>query len=399
MVGQEGDGPMIPPAALQSILFLTAVFFVNFLSRIVLSPLLPVVERDLGISHGEAGSLFLLISLGYGSALFFGGLLSSRLTHRRVVLIASAALGFSLLLVSRAGSLPLLRSGFVFMGFFAGIYLPSGMATITTLVCQRNMGKAIAIHEMAPSLAYIIAPGFAGTLLCICTWREILSYLGISAILAGLLYAAFGRGGDFRGEFPGIRNLGRLFRQRDYWIMVALFGLGIGTSMGTYAMLPLYLVNERGLGADEANRLIALSRAGSLAFAFIAGWVTDRLGPWKTIGGVMVLSGTLTSLLGLVPSGLVGFMVFLQPLVNVCFFTAGFAALTRIGPSRARNITVSMTVLAGYIIGAGAIPAGIGYAGDAGSFGTAIAGFGLLVAGSPLLLRYLRLSPLQDETS
>jgi len=47
------------------LLLLTSIFFVNFLARILLAPLMPAVESDLGLSHAEAGSFFLLVSLGY----------------------------------------------------------------------------------------------------------------------------------------------------------------------------------------------------------------------------------------------------------------------------------------------------------------------------------------------
>ena len=50
---------------LRPLLLLTSIFFVNFLSRIILAPMMPRVESDLGISHAEGGSFFLLISTGY----------------------------------------------------------------------------------------------------------------------------------------------------------------------------------------------------------------------------------------------------------------------------------------------------------------------------------------------
>src|SRR5215475_2649894 len=51
------------------VVFLTVLFLINFMARIILSPLLPTIEKELGISHGEAGSFFFLISTGYVIAL------------------------------------------------------------------------------------------------------------------------------------------------------------------------------------------------------------------------------------------------------------------------------------------------------------------------------------------
>ena len=58
------------------LLILTSIFFVNFISRIIPAPLMPKIETDLNISHAQAGSFFLLISIGYfvtliGSGFFF----------------------------------------------------------------------------------------------------------------------------------------------------------------------------------------------------------------------------------------------------------------------------------------------------------------------------------------
>jgi len=59
------------------ILFLTTIFFLNFIGRIVFAPLMPSIENDLGLDHTEAGSIFLLISLGYFISLLGSGFVSS----------------------------------------------------------------------------------------------------------------------------------------------------------------------------------------------------------------------------------------------------------------------------------------------------------------------------------
>jgi hypothetical protein len=41
-----------------SLILLVGIFYLNFISRIALAPFLPIVEIDLGLGHGEAGSLF-----------------------------------------------------------------------------------------------------------------------------------------------------------------------------------------------------------------------------------------------------------------------------------------------------------------------------------------------------
>lgn len=59
----------ILPFPLLPIAFLTGIFYLNFVSRVILGPFLPVIERELGLGHGGAGSIFLFIQLGYASGL------------------------------------------------------------------------------------------------------------------------------------------------------------------------------------------------------------------------------------------------------------------------------------------------------------------------------------------
>jgi NNP family nitrate/nitrite transporter-like MFS transporter len=155
-------------------------------------------------------------------------------------------------------------------------------------------------------------------------------------------------------------------------------------------MLPLYLVTERGIDRNWANTLIALSRISGLGMAFVAGWVTDRLGALRTLGSVFLITGITTVLLGILPDSLIVLMVFLQPIVAVCFFPPGFAALSSIGPPRNRNLAISFTIPVAFVLGGGAIPTGIGMMGDAGSFALGISLVGGLILTGVILSRYLR---------
>jgi hypothetical protein len=74
----------------------------------------------------------------------------------------------------------------------------------------------------------------------------------------------------------------------------------------------------------------------------------------------------------------------------VCFFPAGFSALSLVGPSSARNVAVSLAVPVAFLIGGGAVPAGLGMMGEHGSFALGIMLFGVLLLGGVVLLRYLR---------
>jgi NNP family nitrate/nitrite transporter-like MFS transporter len=374
------------------ILYLVLIFLLNFTARIVIAPLMPAIEEDLGLTHSQSGSLFLLITAGYVLTLIGSGFVSARLNHRRTIVLSASTLGLALLFVARSQSLWGLRLGLLGLGMAAGLYLPSGIAMLTTLVSSRHWGKAMAIHELAPNLGFLFAPILAETFLGFISWRGGFILLGLTSFLFALIFLRFGQGGEFSGQRPNLRASQSFLHLPSFWIMAALFGLGIGANLGLFSMLPLYLTVEKGIDRSWANSLIALSRVASIGTVFLAGWLTDRIGPRITMTYVLFLNGILIVLLSALPGFWLIIPFFLQPMLAVCFFPAGFAALSSITTPELRGIVVSFIVPFGFLFGAGLVPLGIGMSGDAGSFALGIAVVGMLILSGSLLSRYLRFS-------
>ncbi|MCK5553092.1 MAG: MFS transporter [Deltaproteobacteria bacterium] len=372
------------------LLYLSGMYFLNFIARIILGPLLPVIEGDLNIGHGEAGALFFYMSLGLLVGFTGSGFVASRLTHRWTIILSSLALGGSLLVVSVSHGLLWIRWGLIVLGLSAGLYLPSAIATITDVVSSRHWGKAIAIHELAPILAFITTPLLAEVFMIWFSWRAVAAAIGLATVVAGGVFTSFTKGGAFLGEPPGPKNLRLLLTNPSFWIMVAFFSMGTAASMGVYSMMPLYLVAQEGLERGLANTLVAFSRVAGLGVIFLAGWATDRLGPRRALGTVFLACGMATMLLGLLHGGWLLPPLFLQPVLASCFFPAGVAALSKIGPPQARNVAVSLTMAISYVAAAGGIPVGIGILGDHGLFPLGFISVGILLVGCIILLKYLK---------
>lgn len=389
---EQNEDEVVNPfrSHMPSLLYLSAIHFLNVLSRIVLAPLMSTIERDLSIGHGEAGSLFLFISLGYSAGLLGSGFVSSRLNHRRTITFSTIAVGVSLLIVSLSHTLWGIQSGLILLGLSAGFYFPSGIATLTAIVSPRDWGKAMGVHQVAPNLGFVAAPLLAEGLMIWFSWRGVMALLGGTTVVAGLAFTRFGRGGAFSGEAPSIEILRVLLKQPSFWVMMVLFSIGLGAYLGVYTMLPLYLVAEQGLERGWANTLVALSRIAGLGAVFLAGWATDRLALKRALGGVFLATGMATVLLGMVHGGWIIPVLFLQPVLATCFLPAGLTALSRIGPPQVTNVAVSLTITVAFVLGAGAIPAGIGVMGEEGFFSLGIVLVGVLLLGSIIPLQRLK---------
>jgi NNP family nitrate/nitrite transporter-like MFS transporter len=372
------------------LLFLVGIFFLNFLARIILSPLMPAVERDMKIGHDEAGSLFFLISLGYCFMLLFSSFVSSLLNHRRTIILSSLAVGGALLIVAASPHLWGIRIGLILTGMAAGLYLPSGIATVMELASPRDWGKAIAIHELAPNLGFVAAPFIAEVFLKWDSWRGVFEFLAIVAFIVGLLFFRFGKGGRSSGQALNLRTLRIFLKDSSFWIIVAFFTLGIGAQFGVYSMLPLFLVYERGMDASWANTLLGLSRMIALAMTLLSGWITDRFGPKQALKGVLLGTGLATLMLGILHGGWVPLIVILQPMLCTCFFVPGFAALSRVTSPGVNNVAISLMTPMASFLGAGVLPAGLGLMGKLGSFSTGFILLGGLILGSALVVNLLK---------
>lgn len=362
------------------ILILTSIFFLNFTARITPAPLAPRIESDLNLSHAETGTLFLFISMGYFITLVGSGFISSRLNHKRTIVASNTALGVALIGTAFCSGPWTMRLGLFSVGMAAGLYLPSAIATLTSLVPSQHWGKAIAIHELAPNLSFIAAPLISEAVLVWFSWREVFLVLGVIPLIMSPVFVRYSRGGDFKGEAPGFSALGQLFGNLSFWLMVILFSLGVISTLGLYTMLPLFLVSEHDIDRNAANTLIAFSRVPSVLMAFIAGWATDRMGPRRTLQIVLLIAGLMTLFLGMASSSIIRVLVFTQPLIAVCFFPAGFAAMSLIVPSNLRNIAVSLIVPLAFVAGGGLAPIFIGFIGDEHSFALGIMICGGLIA-------------------
>lgn len=368
---------------------MAVIFLLNFTGRVILAPLLPTVEEDLGISHAQAGMFFLFISAGYLTAMTGAGYVSSRLTHRGTIILSFALLGLATMAVAGTPGLNSMRLGLFTMGLGAGLYLPSAIATITSLVSRPHWGKAISIHELAPNVSFMAVPLLGEMLLRSLSWRSILFFFGTVTFVASGFYALLGRGGRFAGEPPALTVVWRFLKDPMLWIVLVMFIMGVAVTLGVFTMLPLYLVSTRGLDEGWANTLVGLSRAACPLLALVAGWAADRFGVRRTLTVTLILSGVTVALVGLVPDPWIAPAVVIQPSVAVGFFPAGFTALSTLGDAQTRGTAVSLVVPMAFVIGGGGIPWFLGLCGDLGAFDLGFVWVGVItLAGAGAALLY-----------
>jgi MFS transporter, NNP family, nitrate/nitrite transporter len=359
-------------AVVGSVVFLTLLFFLSFVTRFIFSPLFPSIAEELQTDSGQLGTLFLLGAVGMLIGSFLAGFISSRINHRGAILLAVFGAAAVLVGAYFANSIWILRACLVVLGFFAGIHTPSSVATITAMVRTQDWGKALSVQQLGPPLSLVIGPLLAVALLRWFSWQETLLWLAALTVLLGIIFFAFRGVGSFPGDAPSPSMLGPVLRIRSFWAMIFLFALGMGVQVGIYSILPLYLTQERSMSGSGANTLLGLANIAPLAMVFVSGRTTDRIGERKAMTLFLMLAGVFTVLSGTLSGTPMVVAVFLMAACAVGFFPPAFSALSRIVQPSYRSLSSGYAPPIAFLLGGGLLPTGLGYLGQ-----TVGSGFGL----------------------
>ena len=365
-----------------TVVVVTLLFFFTFVSRYIFSPLMPTIGKDIPITSGQVGALFLLGAVGVLIGSSLAGLISARLNHRGAMLLSVFGMAAVLVGAYFAGSVWALRVVFIALGILAGFQLPSSVATITAVVKPDDWGRALSVQQMGPPLSLVVGPLLAAGLLTVFTWNTTLLWVaGIGVVLGLLFLFAFGGIGAFPGEPPRPTMVRPVFSTGSFWVMIFLFALGMGAQVGVYTMLPLYLTTERGMTTSQANTILGLSNIAPLGMVFVSGWVTTKIGLRPTMTLFLSLTGLMVVLVGLLSGAALVVSIFLMAALAVGFFAPGFASLSRIVQPNYRSLAAGFAPPIAFLLGGGLLPTALGYFGQAASFS-----LGLMIIGAIILV-------------
>ena len=373
----KNSAPFAP--ALPALILLTTVFFANFLARTLFGPLLLPISAHLDRSLAASASLFVCLSGGYSLSVLLAGFVSSRLGHKGTIVASVACIGLGLLGLSWCDTFAGFSVWIFLMGAGAGLYMPSGVVTITEVTPTAHWGQAFAVHELAPNLAFISSPFVAEIFMGTAGYPALFRLLGVACLLLATVYALRGPRTARPGVPPVLGNIKAIVSLPAFWIMVLLFVLAVAVEVGVYNLVPAFLVKEKGVDRETANILLGCSRLASLVFLPATGWVIRRIGYRRTLALCLVGTGVATLLAGYGPLWWTVAMLTLQPVFVVCFFPVGFAVLSLVCPASTSDLSVSLTVMCTSVIGAGFMPALLAWSGEAVSFALSFAVFGALM--------------------
>jgi MFS transporter, NNP family, nitrate/nitrite transporter len=372
------------------ILIFWGLWFVNFSTRTVFAPLLPLIEDRLSLSHGQAGGLYTSLGFGYGISLFFAGRFASVWGHKKTVVSGFVGIAAAVLLFQWAETYIALHGLCFLTGIALGTYIPSILPIITETYDRKHWGKAIGVHDSAASFSLFTTPVLVAFGLSFFSWKSLLLFLGAAALLLPFLFWKIaGEPTPLPSQKRG--NYADLFRTRTVWILGFLWIVSSAACAGIFNILPLYLVKERGMDFEYANTLLGISRCGGILATILFGVLCDRYGYRK----ILVISILATGL-GTLPIPFVRpvpwliILLTFQAMISLGFFPLAFAALSNLTSPSERSMMVGIILALSVFFGNGVTPFLLGTIADHYDFRTGILGVGIVTTFSCLLVGLLK---------
>ena len=127
-----------------------------------LTPLLPLYQRDFGISTGTATLLFVTYTVTVCPTMLIAGNLSDRLGRKRLLMPALITMTLASLVFALAESVPMLFAGRVLQGLAIGGFLGVGAAFVVDHAKVESRALAAALAGVFFRVGFGLGPGLAG---------------------------------------------------------------------------------------------------------------------------------------------------------------------------------------------------------------------------------------------
>ena len=388
-----------------AILFaLTAINFVNYLDRYVLSAVLEEVRLELELTDGHAGLLGTMFMVVYTIAAPFSGYVGDRWRRNRMVAVAVALWSVATMSTGLAqdyGTLLALRA---LVGIGEAGYATVAPAMIADLFAPSERGRKLAWFYLAiplgSALGYLVG-GWVGEHH---GWRAAFFVAGAPGVVLALVAfflpdpprGAMDEASDGAQRFDLRAGLRRVFASPAWRINT------VGMTLMTFAMgglafwMPTFLVRTHDLGLAEANTWFGgVTVVAGLGGTLVGGYLGDRAyardsGGYFTVSGWGLLAGAPFALvlpLMPTPTAIFACVFFAQLLL---FLNTGplNAALVACVPPRLRATAVAVNVFFIHAFGDAISPFLMGGLSELRDLSTAIGATALPIAAGGFVLLF-----------
>ncbi|MFC4540931.1 MFS transporter [Halosolutus amylolyticus] len=283
----------------------TLAFFATMAGRLAISPVVPLITDEFGVSEAAIGAALTGMWMAYFASQFPSGVLADRFGERPVILVAVGGTAVASLFLAVAPLFALFVVGTILLGGVAGLHY----SVATTLLTRTydDLGTAIGVHNSGGPAAGLIAPPIAAWIGVRYGWQPAVAIGAAIAVPVAVLFAWRIRPTEPRRPDQPMRDrfeLGpvvALLSRPEIAFPVVLATLGAFVWQATSSFLPTFLVADRGQSPELASVVFAAYFVVQAITQVGVGAASDRYGRDVTTAGCMILAAAGFVLLVAVP--------------------------------------------------------------------------------------------------
>jgi MFS transporter, FSR family, fosmidomycin resistance protein len=160
---------------------------VSHFYHFVLPPLFPYLMREFGLTFTEVGSTMMVFFVVSGVGQALAGFVVDRFGALKVLCGGMLLLGASSLVLSVAGSYPMLLAAAAVAGLGNCVFHPADFTLLNRRISGSRLGHAFSVHGLSGSLGWAAAPVLVLAIAETSGWRM----AAVGASLVGFLALAF----------------------------------------------------------------------------------------------------------------------------------------------------------------------------------------------------------------
>jgi len=275
--------------------------------RLTVSPVVPDISIDLGISNTLIGFALTGMWFAYAITQFPSGLLADRYDETAIILVSIAGTGISTVVIAVSPKFSVFVLGMVLLGVTTGLHYTVGTALLTRT--YDNVGTAVGIHNSGAPVAGLLTPIAVSWVASSYGWRPA---IGLTALLAVPVFALFywriqPPGGDQSGqslsERIDLQSVQRLLSRPTIVFTGVIAILFDFTWQSIASFLPTFFVQYQRYSQTLAGGLFAAYFVSLGVLQVLVGIIADRFTRDVAIG-VYSVTGIAALLLLVVGTGL-----------------------------------------------------------------------------------------------
>lgn len=262
---------------------------------IVLPPLFPLLNTELGVSFAALGLLMTAMNLVTSATQVPIGFLIDRFGARAPLAAGLALMGAAYAFAAVAGSYWALLAAMLAVGLGNSVFHPADYAILAQQVAKSRLGRAFSVHTAAGHIGWALAPAIVGIASLWWSWQAALMLAAVPGLAMAAIVLASGSQLDGRAvAAPAASGTATGWRMLLARPMLALFLFMLLASMangGLNNFSVSVLVHGETASLAEANSILTAFFIASALGILLGGVLADRMRAHETVVSAGLVAG------------------------------------------------------------------------------------------------------------